>query len=357
MEISVPGNGYPVLTGSNGATLDRLAGLVAGRDVLIVTDTNVAPLHLKSIEEVLTSVSRLESLAVEAGEAAKTLETFSRIVDALVVEHFHRDALVVALGGGVIGDMAGFAAACYQRGVDWIAVPTTLLAQVDAALGGKTAVNHAAGKNLVGAFHDPIAVWADPARLHTLPEREFRAGFAEMVKYGLGFDADFFGWLERHASALRARDETALIEAISHCARIKLGIVAADHDERGSRASLNLGHTLGHAIETALGHGLWLHGEAVAAGLVAAAELSSGRGRVAPALPGRLRRILSAFELPVACPSEADDAALLQALSLDKKIAAGRLRFIGLAGLGHAEIWNDVGQEEIATVIQTLRSR
>ncbi|MGH8270922.1 MAG: 3-dehydroquinate synthase, partial [Gammaproteobacteria bacterium] len=268
---------------------------------------------------------------------------------------FHRDAIVVALGGGVIGDLAGFVAACYQRGVDWIAVPTTLLAQVDAALGGKTAVNHPAAKNLVGAFHDPLAVWMEPARLATLPAREYRAGLGEVVKYGLGFDAAFFAWLETNAAALLARDDTALAETIPRCVRLKLNVVAADRTERGARALLNLGHTVGHALETALGHGAWLHGEAVAVGLLAAAELSAARGVIERDIPGRLRRLLSALELPTAIPPEADDAALAAALALDKKIAAGRLRFIGLAGLGHAEIWSDVDESEIARAVAAAR--
>lgn len=356
LTLSVPGVAYPMFIGTDADVTERLSALVAGRDLLLVTDENVAPHHLGSARAVFSAAARSETLVLPAGEGEKSLAGFERITDALVAGGFHRDAVVVALGGGVVCDLAGFAAACYQRGIDWIAVPTTLLAQVDAALGGKTAINHAAGKNLIGAFHDPLAVWAEPARLATLPAREYRAGLGEVAKYGLGFDADFFAWLEANAAALATREEAALAETIPRCARLKLEAVAADRAERGARALLNLGHTLGHALETALGHGTWLHGEAVAAGLVAAAELSAARGRIGPEVAARLRRLLQALGLPTAIPPEASDEALFAALALDKKIAAGRLRFIGLAGLGRAEIWNDVSRAEIKRTLAASRS-
>ncbi len=354
--LTAPGVAYPVFIGADAEVSGRLSALIAGRELLVVTDSNVAPHHLESVRDAFRAAARIESLVVPAGETEKTLAGFARVTDALVAGGFHRDAVVIALGGGVIGDLAGFAAACYQRGIAWIAVPTTLLAQVDAALGGKTAINHPAGKNLVGAFHDPLAVWADPARLATLPAREYRAGLGEVVKYGLGFDAGFFAWLEANAAPLLARDEEALVETIPRCVRLKLDVVAADRTEHGARALLNLGHTIGHALETALGHGDWLHGEAVAAGLLAAAELSAARGTIEPDISVRLRCLLQALELPTEIPPEADDAALMAALALDKKIAAGRLRFIGLGGLGRAEIWNDVEGSEIERAIAAVRS-
>lgn len=351
----VSGVAYPVFIAEDATAKELLAPLVADRDLLLVSDENVAPLHLDPVCAAFADAARIETLVLPAGEAQKSLAGFARATDRLVAGGFHRDAIVVALGGGVIGDLAGFAAACYQRGVAWIAVPTTLLAQVDAALGGKTAINHVAGKNLIGAFHDPRLVWINPARLATLPEREYRAGFGEVVKYGLGFDLDLFAWLEENVTALLGRDEAALAEAIPRCVKLKLEVVAADRTEQRSRALLNLGHTIGHALETALGHGTWLHGEAVAAGLVAAAELAAARGATDADVPARLRRLFEALELPTAIPPEADDAALFAALALDKKIAAGRLRFIGLRGVGNAEIWSDVEPEEIEHAIAVAR--
>lgn len=355
-EIRECGVGYPVWIGGDG-TMATLSPLVEGRDVLVLSDANVAPLHMDALCADLAAAGRVEPLVLPAGEATKTLDGFARVMDTLVDGAFHRDAVVVALGGGVIGDLAGFAAACYQRGIDWIGVPTTLLAQVDAAVGGKTAINHERGKNLIGAFHDPVGVWADPHRLQTLPAREYRAGMAEVVKYGLGLDATFFAWLESRAEELGARREDELATAIETSVRAKLRIVAADRLEQGQRALLNLGHTLGHALETALGHGTWLHGEAVAVGMLAAAELSLRRGRLEASSVDRLRELLRRFGLPVAFPAEAGDAALKRALALDKKVLAGRLRFIGLEGPGRAAVWDDVGEAEVFEVVHALRSR
>ena len=255
----------------------------------------------------------------------------------------------------VLGDLVGYAAACYQRGIDWVAVTTTVLAQVDAAIGGKTAINHAQGKNLIGAFHDPLAVWADPSRLGSLAAREYRSGLAEVVKYGLGLDGDFFAWLEANAEALDGRRPEALSFAIEASARTKLRVVAADRLERGSRALLNLGHTLGHALETALGHGTWLHGEAVAVGLLVAAELSARRGTLERSAVSRLRDLLRAFNLPVQFPAGVDNDALAHALELDKKILSGRLRFIGLEAVGKAAVWDDVGHSEFFAAVDAAQ--
>jgi len=353
--LTLPGVAYTVHVDSSPAPA-WIDGHVARRDVLVLSDENVARGHLEPVIRALGSAARIETLVLPAGEAIKTLEGLGCVLDRLVAVGFHRDAVLVALGGGVIGDLGGFAAACYQRGVDWIAIPTTLLAQVDAAIGGKTAVNHPRGKNLIGAFHDPLAVWASPAVLETLPPREYRAGLAEVVKYGLGLDPVFFGWLEGAAARLRERDGKTVTEAVVRSARYKLDIVAADRKERGRRALLNLGHTLGHALETALGHGAWLHGEAVAVGLVAAAELSAARGLLPAGDVARLRALLEALELPVTLPGEADGPTLGEALKLDKKIADGRLRFIGLRTLGNAEIWDDVDQAELDAAITAVRA-
>lgn len=353
--LQVAGVSYPVFVGTDAAIETRLRSLVAGRQVLVVSDQNVAPTHLAPVSESFRAAADVRTLILPPGERTKSLEFFRAIIDDLAVAAYHRDAMLVALGGGVINDLGGFAAACYQRGIRWLAVPTTLLAQVDASLGGKTAINHPAAKNLIGAFHDPVAVWVQPERLATLPEREYRAGLAEVVKYGLGFDADFFAWLEEHASQLLARDAAVLFEALISSIRLKLEVVAADPNEHGDRALLNLGHTLGHAIETALGHGTWAHGEAVAVGLMAAAELSAARARLDPEAPRRLRALLHRFCLPTALPAEANDAALAEALALDKKIAEGRLRFVGLQGIGRAAVWRDVGVPELRRAIVGVR--
>lgn len=352
--LTEAGVGYPVWVGGTEAAI-LLAALCEDRDVLVLSDENVAAHHLQPLCVQIGTSPCVEQLVMPAGEQSKTMAGLERVLDTLVTGAFHRDAVLLALGGGVIGDLGGFAAACYLRGIDWIAVPTTLLAQVDAAIGGKTAINHPRGKNLIGAFHDPLAVWSDPTRLKTLPGREYRSGLGEVVKYGLGFDVRFFDWLEENAEALNARHEEVLATAIETGARIKLGVVAADRTEKGRRALLNLGHTLGHALETALEHGTWLHGEAVAVGLVAAAELSARRGTLQARDVDRLRSLLVAFGLPVGIPPGVDDAALGEALALDKKIVSGTLRFIGLEAPGEAAIWSDVGRDELQAAISAVR--
>ncbi len=354
MVLELAGAGYPILVGGD-EMAPRVGRYVAERDVLVVTDENVAVHYLRDVCKHLGAAARLRQLILPAGEEHKAAAAFHRVLDVLVDNAFHRDAVVVALGGGVISDLAGFAAACYQRGIDWIAVPTTLLAQVDAAIGGKTAINHPRGKNLIGAFHDPLVVWANPATLGTLPEREYCAGLSEVVKYGLGLDAEFLGALEADAEALLRREAVAVTRAVERCARLKLQIVVADRTERGRRALLNLGHTVGHALETATGHGAWLHGEAVSVGLVAAAELSAGRGLLAAEAVTRLRDLLRALGLPVSLPPKVSEQALREALALDKKILGGKLRFIGLRDLGCAEIWNDVAESELFRAIRAVR--
>lgn len=250
---------------------------IAGRQVLVVTNTTVAPLYLERTCAALQGL-RYEAVILPDGERYKTLETLDAVFTALLEKRFDRHCTILALGGGVIGDLAGFAAACYQRGVDFIQVPTTLLAQVDSSVGGKTAVNHPLGKNMIGAFYQPRCVLADTETLNTLPDRELSAGLAEVIKYGLIRDRPFLEWLEANLDALLIRDAAALSEAIERSCRNKAEIVAADERETGERALLNLGHTFGHAIETGVGYGQWLHGEAVAAGTVLAADLSARLG-------------------------------------------------------------------------------
>ncbi len=312
-----------------------LAPHVHGPDALIVSNETVAPLYADAARAALGD-RRCEVLALPDGERHKTLATLSTVFDALVAMRANRDTTVVALGGGVVGDMAGFAAASYQRGVNFIQIPTTLLAQVDSSVGGKTAVNHTAGKNLIGAFHQPVHVLIDTATLSTLPEREFSAGLAEVIKYALLGDAPFMDWLEANMVALRALEPAALASAIQRSCAAKAAIVRADEHERGRRALLNLGHTFGHAIEAVAGYGEWLHGEAVAAGMVMAA--------VASELPAadieRIRALLRAAGLPDKPPALGAER-LWDAMQLDKKVAAGKVRLVLLRALGEAFVTAD----------------
>ena len=278
LRVELGSRSYPILIGQ-GLLGERSAfeQHLAARDLLVVSNTVVAPLYLGSLETSLRP-RRVVATILPDGESHKTLANVARILDVLVANRFGRDCAVVALGGGVVGDMAGFAAATYQRGVAFVQVPTTLLAQVDSSVGGKTGVNHPGGKNLIGAFHQPVAVVADTGTLATLPPRELRAGLAEVIKYGLICDADFFAWLETHIDALLAGDAAALAHVIRRSCEIKAEIVGRDEREQGDRALLNLGHTFGHAVESATGYKEWLHGEAIGAGLVMAACMSRESG-------------------------------------------------------------------------------
>lgn len=305
-----------------------------GGRVAVITDEAVAPLYLARLKHALGSARMIE-LVLAPGEAAKSWQTLNRVFDALLGAKFGRDTLVVALGGGVVGDLAGFAAAIYQRGVPFVQVPTTLLAQVDSSVGGKTAINHPLGKNMIGAFHQPQAVVADVAVLASLPDRELHAGIAEVIKHGLALDAAFVDWLEWNVEKLVARDPEALTYAVRRSCELKAGIVAADEREGGARALLNFGHTFGHAIEAASGYGVWLHGEAVAAGMVMAAELSRRQGMIGEADVERVRSLVRRGGLPVAGPRIAPER-MLELMSGDKKAAQGKVRFVLLESIGHA---------------------
>ncbi len=331
---------------------DELAKAIPARDVLLVTNTTVGPLYAQRLTAAL-ALRRCIEVALPDGEVHKTLANVSRMLDVLVANRFSRDACVVALGGGVVGDMAGFAAACYQRGISFVQVPTTLLAQVDSSVGGKTGVNHPGGKNLIGAFHQPAAVFADTNSLNTLPDRELRAGLAEVIKYGLIVDREFFDWLEANAAALLARDPAALAHAIKRSCEIKAEIVGRDEREQGERALLNLGHTFGHAIESATNYSTWLHGEAVAAGMLLATDMSARLGWVNAADVGRVERILAAFGLPVDVSSLAADT-LADKMKIDKKVAAGRIRLVLLKAIGKSVV---TGDYEDAALHETLRAR
>jgi 3-dehydroquinate synthase len=343
----------------------RFSAAIAGRHVLIVSNEVVAPLYLDRLKAALIAdqapsevggVSPAERHGSARGSkhvASLVLADASvaRVFDALAELKANRDATIVALGGGVIGDLAGFAAACWMRGIAFVQVPTTLLAMVDSSVGGKTAVDLAQGKNLVGAFHQPRAVIIDTDTLATLPARELAAGFGEVIKYGALGDAGFFAWLEDHADALLARDPHALSEAIARCCAQKAGIVARDETEQGERALLNFGHTFGHALETASGYGTLLHGEAIAIGMVLAARLSANLGRAEKQDTQRLIALLERFALPTAVPAGTDAERVIGLMQLDKKNLSGHLRLILWRGIGQSEIVPDVDRDAIRAVL------
>ncbi|EQB8044114.1 3-dehydroquinate synthase [Aeromonas hydrophila] len=331
-----------------------LTQTIKGKRVMIVTNTVVAPLYLERIVQLLSGY-QVEHLILPDGEAYKTLATFERIMSALLETNHGRDTTLIALGGGVIGDVVGFAAASYQRGIPFIQVPTTLLSQVDSSVGGKTAVNHPLGKNMIGAFYQPRHVVIDTECLQTLPAREFAAGMAEVIKYGIIWDVEFFCWLEANMFRLQAQEPAALAYAIRRCCEIKADVVGQDETEHGVRALLNLGHTFGHAIEAEKGYGNWLHGEAVAAGTMLAANTALARGDVTEQQVDRIRALLLAANLPVQAPPEMDFAAFIRHMRRDKKVLEGKLRLVLPVGIGHAQVVADVSDAELLAVIESGR--
>ena len=350
IRVELGARAYPVEIGEG--LLDRgdLATLVHGQHALIVTDGNVAALYLQRVRAALSDKSVHVSI-LPPGEQEKTLARFGQVMAALAAQGASRDATVIALGGGVVGDLAGFAAACWMRGVRFVQLPTTLLAMVDSSVGGKTAVDLPEGKNLVGAFHQPAAVIADISVLASLPERELCAGLAEVVKIAAIIDADFFAWLEAHAGALLDRDPASLEIAISTSVAHKAAIVVRDETEQGERMLLNFGHTFGHAIETAQGYGGLLHGEAISVGMVLAARLSSALGRATEADERRLHALLAQFGLPTAVPSGLPAARLLERMRLDKKALSGALRLILWRGIGRADVVMDVPDAALLDIL------
>ena len=342
LTVALGARAYPIHIGSGLLSdPDLYRPHLLGSQVMIVTNETVAPLYLESLRAALIDY-QVGEVILPDGEQYKTMEVWNRIFDALLLARFGRDCTLIALGGGVVGDMAGFAAACYQRGVAFIQVPTTLLAQVDSSVGGKTGINHPAGKNMIGAFHQPRAVIADTSTLATLPRRELSAGLAEVLKYGLIRDAVFLDWLETHMAELLARDADALAYIIRRSCEIKADIVAADEHEAGQRALLNLGHTFGHAIETATGYGNWLHGEAVAVGICMAADLSARLGWLAEADVVRIRRLATSAGLPVAAPADLSAERFLELMAVDKKVQGGQLRLVLLQHPGDALVTSDI---------------
>ena len=351
LQVELGERSYPIHIGRG---LLLRPGLVTpylrGRQVMIVSNETVAPLYLEQAAAAFGDC-QLERVILPDGERYKDLETLNRVYDALLEARFGRDCTVVALGGGVVGDMAGFAAATYQRGVDFIQLPTTLLAQVDSSVGGKTGVNHPLGKNMIGAFHQPRCVVADTDTLNTLDDRQLAAGLAEVIKYGLINDPDFFDWLEANMDGLRGRQPAALAYAIERSCRDKAAVVAADEREGGARALLNLGHTFGHAIEAGVGYGEWLHGEAVAAGMVMAAELSERLGWIDGDASTRVRHLVGRAGLPVAAPEGMTADRFLELMAVDKKVLAGRLRLVLLHGIGKAVVTDAVAPTDLAAAL------
>ena len=350
LTVELGARSYPILIGP-GLLEDAplLAAHVPRGKVLLVSNTTVAPLYGEALKRGLKGRHIVEAILPD-GESFKTLTTLSRILDVAVTNRLGRDSTVVALGGGVVGDMAGFAAACYQRGVALVQVPTTLLSQVDSSVGGKTGVNHPGGKNLIGAFHQPVAVIADTNTLATLPPRELHAGLAEVIKYGLIHDAAFFDWLEVNIDRLLAGNAEALTHAIRRSCEVKAEIVGKDEHEHGDRALLNLGHTFGHAIEAATGFGSWLHGEAVGAGMLMAAAMSRECGYLSDADVARLRALLHRVELPLAAPGIPAQTAL-EHMKIDKKVQGGRMRFVLLKRIGAALVTADYPPEALQATL------
>jgi 3-dehydroquinate synthase len=337
---------YPIVIGNkllNGGF--DLTGFVSGSDCLIVSNVTVAPLYVERLLPNLVG-KNIATIELPDGESHKSVATMQKILDQLVASGANRDTTVIALGGGVVGDITGFAAACYMRGVSFIQVPTTLLSQVDSSVGGKTGVNHPEGKNLIGAFHQPQVVMIDTDTLNTLPDRELRAGLAEVIKHAAICDMEYFAWLEENMQALLDKDSEALAHAIRRSCEIKAAVVAEDEREAGRRAILNFGHTFGHAIEHCLGYGEWLHGEAVAAGMIMAAQLSD----IDSSEVARLRNLIAAAGLPVDAP-RIEPEGWLSAMGMDKKVQQKRLRFVLLKALGDSHVTSSFDESRLHSVL------
>jgi 3-dehydroquinate synthase len=356
LTVDLGARSYPIHIGQN--LLDDpalLAPHIHGRQGLVVSNETVAPLYLDRLLTLLTDFD-VATVILPDGEQFKNLDTLNTIYTALLEHRLNRGCTLVALGGGVVGDITGFAAASYQRGVAFLQVPTTLLAQVDSSVGGKTGVNHALGKNMIGAFHQPGCVLIDTDTLDTLDDRQLAAGLAEVIKYGLIHDAGFFDWLEQNMAALKSRDKQALAYAIERSCAIKAEIVASDERESGKRALLNLGHTFGHAIETGTGYGNWLHGEAVAAGMVMAADLSARHGWLSPADVERTAKLISTAGLPTTPPAEMSTQQFLDLMAVDKKALDSGLRLVLLKSIGNAVVTADYQSDLLAATLAETSS-
>lgn len=355
LTVHTKSHDYPIViteqaTTENSSMATQIAPYISGRQVLIVTNDTVAPLYLSALEEGLAEQFTVKVCILPDGEQYKTQQSIDQIYDALMAAHFNRDATLIALGGGVIGDMTGFAAASFMRGVNFIQIPTTLLSQVDSSVGGKTGINHAQGKNMIGAFWQPQMVLADMSTLKTLPARELSAGVAEIIKYALIMDEAFLTWLEVNLSAMMALDLAVLGEAVKRCCQYKADVVAQDERESGVRALLNFGHTFGHVIETNQGYGNWLHGEAVAAGMIQAAELSQKMGWLTLDDVARIERVLVLANLPT-IPPKIDVPTALNLMGHDKKVKHGKVRLILLKSIGNAVLTTDFDDKLLSDVL------
>ncbi len=357
--VEIPHRQYPIFV-AEGLLADTqklrelLLARIQGRQVAIITNKVVAPLYLDALLEALDGL-QVDVMQMDDGEAEKNLQVYQQTMDFLLAARHNRSTCLIALGGGVVGDLCGFVAATFQRGVDFVQIPTTLLAQVDSSVGGKTAVNHPQGKNMIGAFHQPVAVLADTATLGTLPSREYAAGLAEVVKYGVIVDAAFFEFLEQHSDDLLAKDGAVLSQVILRCCSIKAEVVSADERESGRRAILNYGHTFGHGIEKLCGYGQWLHGEAVAIGMVMAARLSVAVAGLDESVVMRLTALLRRLGLPTALDQASRKVATIEAMmdvmGLDKKVVDGRLRFIVASQLGQVQVRDDIDAAVVRNVL------
>jgi 3-dehydroquinate synthase len=350
VQVQLGDRSYPIYIGSGEIQRADIASHIAGQKVLIVSNETIAPLYLELVEKQLAGL-QVDKVILADGEQYKNLDNLNFIFDQLITCHHDRKTTLIALGGGVVGDMTGFAAASYQRGVPFIQIPTTLLAQVDSSVGGKTAVNHALGKNMIGAFYQPQAVIIDTDTLSTLSDREFSAGLAEVIKYGLIVDPQFFAWLEDNIEPLLNRDQQALAYAVELSCVSKAKVVAADETEQGVRAILNLGHTFGHAIETFQQYKDWIHGEAVAAGMVMAAELSVMAGDLTSDDLERIKKLLTACALPISPPDGMAAEDFMRLMVRDKKVLDGQLRLVLMKSLGSAFVSDQFSVADLNTML------
>ena len=354
LNVELGDKSYPIYIGIDLLSLKSLfVDQIKGRQVMIVTNKTIAPLYLEQLTSILDGFN-VQSLILPDGEEFKTLETLNKVFDALLEAKFDRTSTLIALGGGVIGDITGFAAASYQRGVGFIQVPTTLLSQVDSSVGGKTGINHELGKNMIGAFYQPKAVIIDVNTLDTLSNQEFSAGMAEVIKYGLLGNADFLSMLEANIESIMARKKDLIIEVIFNCCQDKARIVELDEFEKGKRALLNLGHTFGHGIENAFGYGNYLHGEAVSIGMVMAAKLSKDEGNLSHEETLRVESILSKADLPISINKTIDSETLITAMSLDKKSIDGKIRLVLLKSLGDSYLTDSYSNENFMKVVNSF---
>jgi 3-dehydroquinate synthase len=352
LNVALAKRSYPIAIGENILTEFEHFKLQAGQRVLVATNETIAPLYLQTVINMLEKHSvKTDSVVVPDGEQYKTMETWNTILTALLANNHTRSSTLIALGGGVIGDVVGFAASAYQRGIKFIQVPTTLLSQVDSSVGGKTAINHLLGKNMIGAFYQPQAVVIDLNCLKTLPQRELSAGLAEVIKYGIILDAEFFNWLEQHIEDLLNLDSNALSYCIYRCCELKAKVVAADETEQDMRAILNLGHTYGHAIEAELGYGSWLHGEAVSVGMLMAAQTAKSLGKLTQSDLDRIKNLLIRAKLPVSRPTQMPVESYLPHMLRDKKVLSGQLRLVVPTKIGHVDVIDGIDKSIVLNSI------